>query len=394
MKRAALLLCLAGCHSDVTVLSWLPDAGSADAGPGDAGVPGVPPIVLGAAFDPTCAAQEGALYCWGKNRDGQLGVGNIDDHLDVQHVDLGLPVVATCAGEAHSCALAEDRSLYCWGKNLHGELGLGDFAPRSRPTRVEGASFVRIACGGYNSCGIRDDGALYCWGENFEGKLGQDDPFTAPDSSSGLAVAPDIRFHEVSVGQGHVCAVTRDGALYCWGRNTDGQLGIATSDGQVRKPTRVGTASDYRSVAAGQRHSCAIRAGGTLWCWGTDASGSLGLDVDPDTRVQSPSQVKPLQGIASVSANWFHSCALRDDGSLYCWGRNAEGQLGLGDTLPRALPTRVDIAHDWLSITAGHFHSCALARSGLWCWGENDELGQLGLGMTGRRSSPTRVSLP
>jgi alpha-tubulin suppressor-like RCC1 family protein len=391
VKRAVVVLCLAGCHSDVTVLSWLPDAGVDDAGPADVSAP---PIVLGAAFDHTCAAREGELYCWGNNRDGQLGVGNTDDHLDVQNVALGLHVVATCAGEAHSCALAEDRSLHCWGKNLHGELGLGDFEARTQPTHLEGVSFVRIACGGYNSCGIRGDGTLFCWGENFEGKLGQDDSFTAPDSSLPREVRAGINFHDVSVGQGHVCAVTRDGALYCWGRNTDGQLGIGTDEPQLRTPARVGTSSDYRAVAAGQRHSCAIRAGGTLWCWGTDSDGSLGLEVAPETRVTSPSQVKMMQGFTGLSANWFHTCALRGDRSLYCWGRNAEGQLGLGDIMPRALPSRVGSASDWISITAGHFHSCGLAASGVWCWGENDELGQLGLGTSGRRNVPTRVSLP
>jgi alpha-tubulin suppressor-like RCC1 family protein len=392
VKRLALVaMWLAGCTSDVTVLSWRADAGSADAGQLDAGTP---PIVLGAAFDHTCAAEDGELYCWGNNHDGQLGIGDTAEHLTPQHVTLDARVVATCAGEAHSCALADDRSLYCWGKNLHGELGVSDFAAREQPARVEGIRFARIACGGYGSCGIREDGALFCWGDNFEGKLGQDDSVTSPDASAPREVAAGTAFYDVSVGQGHVCAVTRDGALYCWGRNSDGQLGTGEGVEQLRRPTRVGTASDYRAVAAGQHHSCALRTGGTLWCWGTDTDGVLGLDVANGTRVTSPVEVKKLRGFSSVSANWFHSCALTSDGALYCWGRNAEGQLGLGDTLPRTVPTRVGSASDWLAVTAGHFHSCALATGGVWCWGENDELHQLGIGAVGRKSAPTQVALP
>ena len=303
-------------------------------------------------------------------------------------------VLSVCAGEAHSCALTRTGELHCWGKNLHGELGLGDFMPRSTPTAVPGTVFSRIACGGANTCGIRSDGALFCWGDNFEGKIGQDDAFTSEDIPRPTRVLESVDFRDVSVGQGHVCAVDRDGALYCWGRNNSAQLGLGMDSAQVRTPTRVGTASDYLDVAAAQHHTCALRRDNTLECWGSNAAGELGLGTSSDVLVQTPTRVMGEQGYRTVRANWFHTCALRLDDSLWCWGRNDEGQLGLGDNVGRNAPAQVDMLARVVEVSTGHFHTCAFDAAKLSCWGENNELGQLGLGAVGRKNVPSEVPIP
>jgi alpha-tubulin suppressor-like RCC1 family protein len=176
--------------------------------------------------------------------------------------------------------------------------------------------------------------------------------------------------------------------LYCWGRNTDGELGLGPGAGiQVRQPARVGSDGNWAHVSAGQGSTCAIKADHTLWCWGMNDAGQLGLG-DRTSRDQ-PARVGDA-GWDALSLNTFHACALAG-GRLWCWGRNVEGQLGLGDTEDRALPTAVDEAADWSSAGSARFATCAMKTDGsVWCTGANDD-GQLGTGDTDRRNTFTRV---
>jgi alpha-tubulin suppressor-like RCC1 family protein len=400
MKTLWLALLLCACTSEVVVLEPRPgksDAGMPDAGaplPSDGGVAPLRDLALGASFDHTCAAASGRAFCWGRNDSAQLGAGDAEPRPAPSVVRIDGYVLSVCAGESHSCALTRSGSLHCWGKNLHGELGVGDFAPRSTPVEVAGTTFSRVACGGASTCGIASDGALFCWGDNFEGKVGQDDAFTSEDVPRPTRVLADVDFRDVSVGQGHVCAVDRAGALYCWGRNNSAQLGLGMDSPQVRKPTRVGSASDYLVVAAAQHHTCAVRRNNTLECWGSNAVGELGLGMASTTLVPTPTPVMGEQGYRTVRANWFHTCGLRTNGSLWCWGRNTEGQLGVGDNVPREAPTRVSSTLGFSEVSAGHFHTCAFGDARLWCWGENSTYGELGIGNVGRKNVPTEVPIP
>jgi alpha-tubulin suppressor-like RCC1 family protein len=302
--------------------------------------------------------------------------------------------VQVCAGEEHSCALRADSSLLCWGENFNGEVGVGDSDARPRPAPVGQLSFARVACGGNVTCALGLEGTLYCWGDNFEGQLGQGDRGRTPDRNQPTRVPTDLLFQDVAVGQGHVCAVTRNGELYCWGRNTQGQLGVPNAPIQVRRPILVDPENLYRSVTAGQSHTCAIGRDRRLFCWGTEGMGYLGLGVAADTLVAMPTQVGTQADYVSVRANWFHTCALRSNGFLSCWGRNEEGQLGLADNADRDVPQRVGEETDWVALTAGHFHTCGFRAAQPYCWGENTDTDQqLGIGMPGRRNEPTAVEL-
>jgi alpha-tubulin suppressor-like RCC1 family protein len=415
MRRRLVLLGLiasawvsGGCTRELSVFTPRSE-GQLDAGPlpgdagdgstsdaGDATVPAPEPSVASsiAAFAHTCVVSNGRLACWGENQGLQLGVGDREPRSTAVWTAEFDDFVQVCAGEAHSCALRGDGPLFCWGENLHGELGVGDSDPRDRPTRVGSTAFVRVACGGNASCAIAPDGALFCWGDNFEGQMGQGDPFRSPNHPRPVRVAPTLSFRDVSVGQGHVCAVTNNGELYCWGRNTTKQLGTGLDDEQLRTPTRVDRGQLYRAVAAGMSHSCAIARDGRLFCWGADSSGSLGLGTSEETEVPLPAQVSTDADYRSVRASWFHTCAVRGNGVLVCFGRNTEGQLGVSDTTQRNVPTRVGSDTQWTEVTTGQFHTCGIREGAVYCWGENDERNQLGLGAPGRRSEPTAVSLP
>jgi alpha-tubulin suppressor-like RCC1 family protein len=349
-------------------------------------------LSLSAGSVHACVVVSGKLACWGNGDNGKLGLGDVLQRDAPTRIDPADDWMSVCASEEHTCALKKDQSVHCWGQNGHGELGLGDFVTRDRPTPIPALRAVRLACGGYNTCALTSAEALYCWGDNFEGKLGQGDPFDSGDIPTPTRVAAPTSFREVAVGQGHVCAIARDGSLSCWGRNTDGQLGTEGTEQQLRSPAAVTPERAYRQVAAGQRHTCAIDVSGRLWCWGTDSEGSLGLGVPPETLRRTPQLVDDRITFEDVDVEWFHSCAVSGDGRTRCWGRNLEGQLGVGDQAARSVPT--EVAGEGLEqVVVGRFYSCGAQDEHVWCWGEGEQ-GQLGTGATQRSNVPAAVALP
>ncbi len=197
-----------------------------------------------------------------------------------------------------------------------------------------------------------------------------------------------IQWAAVSSGARHTCATRNDGSLWCWGRNDSGELGLGdTSDRST--PHQVGDDNDWASVSAGGAYTCAIRDDHTLWCWGQNNHGQLGLGDDNDRNI--PHQVDVGIDWNHVSTIRSHACATGDDGSLWCWGRGSAGMLGLGDTSNRNTPHQVGDDNDWNALAPGGFHSCATGEDdSLWCWG-NNSYGQLGLGHQTNRNTPHQV---
>ncbi len=228
---------------------------------------------------------------------------------------------------------------------------------------------------------------LWSCGMNASGQLGLGDTDPRPDPAQ---VGSATNWLQVAGGQNHSVGLRNDGTLWAWGRNTVGQLGQGTASGSNQTtPIQVGTAFDWRSITAGIDFSLALRADGTLWAWGDNSFGQLGLG---DTIFRtSPQQVGTSTDWAAVAAGDSFVLARKTDGTLWAWGRNESGSLGLGDTTQRNTPTQVGTATNWAAISAGGFHSAALRSDGtLWTWGNNLS-GQLGLGDTSPRTTPTQV---
>lgn len=372
----------------------IPDGGTGDAEPGDkTDAELLPPdhVRAAAAFGHTCVLDGESLFCWGRNHEDQLGLAT------APAPGLGPVRVSeraysqVCAGEEHTCALRSDGHVECWGSNKYGQLGLGDTQARALPTALPDAFKARtLACGGFSTCAIDDVGVLSCWGRNDEGEAGQADPYGSPDVLVPTPIARSGPFRSVALGQGHACALRESGELLCWGRNNLGQLGIGNEQIQVRPPTAVTAGIKYRAVTAAMSHSCAIRQDGRLFCWGNNLDGLLGAGSS-SAKHYLPVQVGDATDHLEVQNSWFHTCIIREGGRLFCWGRNVEGQLGLGDTEPRSRP--VELAQTgWSTLAIGHFHSCAVRDGSLYCWGKNED-GELGLGLVGRKNVPTRVRL-
>jgi alpha-tubulin suppressor-like RCC1 family protein len=192
----------------------------------------------------------------------------------------------------------------------------------------------------------------------------------------------------VSAGGEHTCTVRYDGTLWCWGRNTWGQLGNGLRGPGRPDPTQVGTATGWTAVGAGGGHTCGVRAG-QLWCWGLNNKGQLG-DGTTDVKVD-PVRIGTWSGWASVSGSWFSTCGIRTSGTAACWGENSAGQLGDGTRTQRLRPT--NLAGTWLSLSTGGWSTCGVQTDHtLWCWGRND-FGQLGDGTHAGRLLPTRIGV-
>jgi hypothetical protein len=216
-----------------------------------------------------------------------------------------------------------------------------------------------------------------------------DDGGTFDGSSSHCAV-------EIATGTNHTCARRGDGTLWCWGSNAGGQLGLGPGGSwMVPAPTQVTSlGTTVVEVTAGTNHTCARKQDGTVWCWGYNDVGQVG---DGTTmRRPDPVQVTDLgMTTVEIDAGFDHTCARKQNGELWCWGMNADGRLGDGSiTTPRVRPVQTMVGMRVTQVGPGGFHSCAVALdASLWCWGYNST-GELGNGAysTTPTSTPIQVT--
>ncbi len=292
------------------------------------------------------------------------------------------------AGSSHACALETDGSVRCWGGNEWGQLGDGTLLGRTQPTLVEGLEpITHLAAGAEHTCAVGISGRVHCWGRNDSRQLGQ--ATASPRQASPIAV-PDLSARRVSAGRAHTCILDRQSVAYCWGDASFGQIGRGTSEPTGLAPGRVANLNaGIRHLVAGGDHTCVIRAFGELACWGRNSSGQLGTG---DTQDRSaPASVQGLPGEATRFAlGDRHTCAALVDGTVWCWGDNASGQIGAGDAAASSVPVAVPALDGAVRVVvAGARHTCAQDATGLACWGGNAS-GQLGDGTRIDRALPTR----
>jgi alpha-tubulin suppressor-like RCC1 family protein len=276
----------------------------------------------------------------------------------------------------HTCSVTGG-VLWCWGDNSDGQLGAPAAGPGPQAPVMVLGTWLAPAVGTRHSCALAVDGGVSCWGANDVGQLGAGD--LVPSGEPRAVALPDETV-ELRTGFEFNCAVLADASLWCWGYNWEGQLGQGDLHPGTDRPSpvQVGRDRDWVFVATGQGHGCGIRAPGTLHCWGRNTDGQLGQGAVLPQQHRSPTQVGTDNDWVEVSCGQAHTCARKRDRSLWCWGTMASGVLAVGDVNPRLTPARVPVHSDWVSVSANTFHTCGVRQTGeIWCAGRNTE-GQLG----------------
>ncbi len=361
------------------------------------------PFLLAAGVDHSCGAIGGKVWCWGENREGQLGRGTRSDPDPVPAPVPGLSdVVELAADYGHTCARTRKGRVWCWGANDVGQLATGDTDPRPSPTLIAGVRADRLFVSYGRACAVEGE-MVRCWGRGpVAGEKWRE--VTLPTELPALAGADEIAF-----AAGHVCR--RDGGtLQCWGDNSSGQIGNGEGGCEyeyelsdcgrclppkicpyVDAPTAVLDLDDVKQVALGGSHSYALDSKGHVYEWGQTGV-TMSREAHDNYR---PQLVEGVPRAVEIDAGSGFACLRTEDGEVWCWGNNAFGTLGHapGPWGGSEGPARVVGLPPVDALDLGFYFACAAVHHGpergAWCWGDNGD-GQLGDGTQERRHEPVR----
>jgi alpha-tubulin suppressor-like RCC1 family protein len=296
---------------------------------------------ISTTFSHSCGVSvDGTVYCWGSSSSGQVGIPNRDDcgmsggstptqvRCVLTPVAVAPEVAFTWVGTGmfHTCALAADGTAYCWGSNGLGQLGDGSGEDSTAPVAVAGAHrFASLAVGSWHTCGVTTEGAAYCWGLGDVGQLGIGAAL-GPDEFRAVptAVSGGVRFERLDAAPFRTCGVTANGAAYCWG------FAMATGGEAVShlEPTALDLPGAVVAISGSLGHGCAVGRDGVLYCWGANQNGQLAEPVSAPRWTPAP--VAPELRFRGVSVGSQHTCGVTLAGAAVCWGRGDFGQLGDG----------------------------------------------------------------
>lgn len=379
-------------------LSSCPSGGGGSGSP--AGNPSPDPLSIvyvdaGHLF--TCVLiSDGRISCWGAGDSGELGYGNrLNRNTSGEAIRASGIVSQISTGGSFACALISDGGVSCWGSGTSGKLGYGNISDRLEPGEaIPGfGSIAQISVGGTHVCAVTSDNKVHCWGDGSSNKLGYGN--NAARNSPGEAIPDFGNITQVSVGSFHVCALNTMGRVHCWGEGLFGRLGYGNVLGRSSPGDAIPGLENVTHVSAESAHSCSLMANGSVHCWGDGTEGRLGYGNTSDRN--SPGEPIPgLENVRQIETGAEHTCALLSGGSVHCWGQGEDSQLGYGNTSDRLSPGEAIPGLSNISqISVGSFHTCALGSNGsVYCWGQGTR-GELGNGNATNQAFPGEpISFP
>ena len=358
-----------------------------------------PAMIAGGGEYSVALKSDGTVWTWGRNNYGQLGIGIADSGRTIP-----VPVApvffqnnkiqAIAAGDSHVAALTENGSVYAWGRNTSRQLGNGEAAEfRSTPVLISELSGIQaIAAGGTHTVALKNNGTVLTLGGGSDGQLGNGT--TQGTQPTPVQVQSLTNVKAIAAGYYFTVALKNDGTVLTWGSNVYGQLGNGTKTGSS---VPIAVINDVKAIAAGGGHTVALKTDGTVWAWGRNNYGQLGDETTTDRL--SPVQVKisgvPLNNVKAIAACNANTIALKNDGTVWIWGSNANGQLGYG--IPGnllayiATPLQLSTQSNIYAVAVGGDHAIAIKNDGVvWAWGNNG-YGQVGNNSTTTQNAPVKA---
>jgi len=328
-----------------------------------------------------CAlTEDGGLYFWGCNDEGEYGNGTtIDSDVPVKVLEN----VKKAYNDYHmSAAIMENGDLYCWGCNNYGEVGNGSsYDKQTKPVKVL-KNIQEFYHALWNSAALAENGDLYCWGANFDCEIGNGT--TNNYQSRPVKVLENVKKFDIRSQM----ALTENGDLYCWGVNNYGQIGNGTYDDQMR-PVKV--LEKVKEFSRSNGTSRALTENGDLYCWGLNNSGEIGNGTEDNQTLP----VKVLENVDEFAGGWNTSLAITKGGDLYCWGYNGYGQVGNGTEEIQLMPykTLTKVKEIKYTGTVCNMNAVVTENGDLYCWGYNGD-GQVGNGTKDEQLTPYKVIFP
>ena len=341
--------------------------------------------------------EAGYLSLWGDNASGQIGNDSTTDvKWPVQPENLVYNNIFTAAaGGLHTLAVTLKGEVYAWGENGAGQLGIGSTTDEYSPQKISNLkNILEVAGGSKHSLALNSNGDVYSWGNNSKGQIGINSTTTATspvqvlcgEQKDGGSYLTNIV--AIAAGSSHSLALKADGTVWAWGDNSKGQLGINSTTAKS-SPVQILCGeqkyggkylTDIVAIAAGFNFNLALDSQGKIWAWGDDSKGQLGNGSNTNSKI--PVEVDDVSDIIAIAAGSLHSLAIDSDGIMYAWGDNSNGQLGISSTENKNLPELVDAIEDATTVSAGCYHSLVVDKDGnIWVCGDNSA-GQLGIGST------------
>jgi len=381
----------------------------------------VKPMLSGAklsAWNHSCAITVGALWCWGDNKYGQLGIGKTSHSEKQTEVStpligrIGSSWIAVATGTNHTCGIRNTGEMYCWGDGRYGGLGNTSGVSTNVPTIVSkplalgaiNVNWIKVEANDFSTCAIHSTatviGQLYCWGNNYQNILA----VTGTAATQTKVFNPEIVLHgvdltdnwiEIDLGSEHICGlrqVSNGTTAWCWGARRRAATGDNPTDkvtARLLEPTQVVSTvgavlpdTDWASLATGKYHTCGVRGNSnSLWCWGANILGQIGNKAPTLGNGFYYAPIRESTGASDwikVFANNQQTCGLKKSGAISCWGDGAYGKAGNGDIFAGFSPTPFLGTSDWSDIATGIDHTCArhlqnsISPGGVACWGNAD----------------------
>ncbi|XP_063982429.1 probable E3 ubiquitin-protein ligase HERC4 [Diachasmimorpha longicaudata] len=333
--------------------------------------------------------QDPDMFCWGSTAHGELGLGGIEDEniLIPREVDFdkATQVMQISCGENYTILITTEGHLYSCGNNDYGQLGRLKSRKRFQEIpSLDAFVFKRVSCGGSHSLAINEWGQLFCWGSNSDGQLGLNSHVPIEETPRMVKSLGANFIVQVACGLKHALALTNNGELYAWGSNVEGQLGLGTDIKTELKPKLITSLAGIpiAFVACGGYHSLIVSKSGAIYAWGRNTFGQLGIPVPGN--VHYPHQLRTLRStkVRYISCGENFTAFLTIDGGVFTCGAGMYGQLGHGTNSNEVLPRKIMelMGSVVTQITCGRRHMLALvpSRGRVYAWGLGGA-GQLGI---------------